>query len=52
MEKEFKFLKDDECYNVTEVIEDKVTEMLNKEFENTDACLKSDTKITIKIEII
>jgi len=50
MKKEFNFTKGDECYEVAEVIDNKVSEILNKEFESIDATLKSNTKITIIIE--
>lgn len=50
MKKEFNFKKGDECYEVSSVIDDKVSEMLNKEFEDINAELKSNTKITIIID--
>ena len=37
-------------YDVAQEVQDTVNEMLNKEFEAVDATLKSDIKITIKIE--
>lgn len=37
-------------YDVVQQVQDTVSEMLNKEFEAIDATLKSNVKITIKIE--
>ena len=41
-----------DVYDVTQQIEETSMEMLNKEFEATDGTLKSDIKVTIKIEVI
>ena len=50
MESEIQFLKGDECYEVSGVISNEIDEMLNKEFEDVNAELKSNIKIKIIIE--
>ena len=50
MESEIQFLKGDECYDVSEVISNELSEMLNKEFEDVNAELKSNIKIKMIIE--
>lgn len=50
MEKEFKFEKGEECHNIVGEVKNEIEIMLDKEFEEVDARLKLDTKITIKIE--
>ena len=50
MERNIEADKGIEVYSVVSLVEDKVSEMLNEEFEDVNANLKSKTKITIKIE--
>lgn len=52
MKKEITFNKGDECYEVASVMDNEISEMLNKEFEDTNAELKSKTKITVIIDVL
>ena len=44
------FEKGTEVYDVSGDVKDKLDETLNKEFEDTDATLKQNFKITLNIE--
>lgn len=49
MEIIMKFNKEEACYDIDSEIKEKVSEMINKNFEAVDGTLKS--KIQVKVEI-